>query len=105
MIGPEVEALVEAIFGSDDVLLKLRKVQAVVTHLEGFPKRRARRAARRALHFGSLEYRAIKAILKKGLDLEPMPDEQRRAWSKGSRFARRPTDVLPFSKEQHHGGL
>lgn len=104
-IGPEVTELVEAIFGSDDVLLKLRKVQAVVTHLEGFPATRARRAARRALHFGNLEYRAIKTILSKGLDLEPFPDEQSRSWSQGSRFARNPTQASLFDKEHEHGGL
>jgi transposase len=104
-IGPEVGSLVGAIFGCDDVLLKLRQVQAVVTHLETFPVARARRAAARALHFKSLEYRAIKSILSKGLDLEPLPDERSRSWSQGSRFARRPTDVLLTRKGLHHGGL
>jgi hypothetical protein len=93
-IGPEVEHLAAEIFGSDDVLLKLRKVQSVVTHLETFPKERARAAARRALHFGCLEYRGIKDILRKGLDLEPLPGETKRAWSNGSRFARTPTEYL-----------
>lgn len=99
VIGPEVQRLVEAIFGADDVLSHLRRVQAVVTHLEGFPKSRARAAALRALHFGSLEYRAIKNILAKGLDLQPLPDGHSRAWSQGSRFARRPQEALLFHKE------
>jgi hypothetical protein len=95
-MGEDVERLAEAVFGSDDVILKLRKVQSIVTHLETFPKERARAAARRALHFGCLEYRGIKDILRKGLDLEPLPGETQRAWSTGSRFARTPTDFLPF---------
>jgi len=105
LIGREVEQLVDAIFSSDDVLLQLRKVQAVVTHLETFPAQRARRAAERALHFGSLEYRSIKNILSKGLDLEPLPQKQSRAWSQGSRFARKPTDTLFPEQENQHGGL
>jgi len=101
-IGREVEDLVGEIFGSDDVLLKLRKVQAVVTHLEGFPKKRARAAARRALHFGCTDYRSIKNILRDGLDLEPIEEEKGRAWSKGSRYARQPSETLFPVKEPIH---
>jgi hypothetical protein len=101
-IGPDVARLAAEIFGSDDVLLKLRKVQAVVTHLEGFPKVRACAAARRALHFGCLEYRALKSILRQGLDLAPLPTASRRPWSQGSRFARKPTEALFARKEPAH---
>lgn len=95
-LGPEVEQLVEEIFGSDDVLLQLRRVQNVVRYLETFPRDRARRAAARALHFGCLDYRTIKNILKKGLDLEPLCEESNsRAWSSGSRFAREATSFTP----------
>ena len=102
-IGEEVEALVTAIFDSDDVLYQLRKVQAVVTHLEGFPRERARAAARRALHFGCLDYRDINSILRKGLDLEPLPEEAGRAWSQGSLFARKPSETLTAIQEKTHG--
>jgi len=102
-IGAEVEVLAAAIFDSDDVLYQLRKVQAVVTHLEGFPCERARAAARRALHFGCLEYRSIKNILKKGLDLEPLPDDSGREWSQGSLFARNPSETLTAIQEKTHG--
>jgi transposase len=93
-MATEVEHLVELIFAEDDVLTQLRRVQAIVTHLESFPPERARAAARRALHFGCSDYRGIKSILKQGLDLEPLPAERQRAWSKGARFARTPTDPL-----------
>jgi len=97
-IGEEVERVATLIFDSDDVLLQLRKVQAVVTHLERFPRERAKNAAARALHFGCLDYQGIKNILVKGLDLEPIPDEAKtRGWSTGSRFARRP-DEFSFMK-------
>lgn len=103
VIGAEVEQLAQAIFGSDDVLLHLRRVQAVVTHLEGFPPKRAQAAARRALHFERFDYQGIKNILRKGLDLEPLPGEDERSWSSGSRFARRPTEQLLAFKEKTHG--
>lgn len=91
-LGTEVERLVSAIFDSDDVLLQLRRVQGVVCHLETFPRERARKAAARALHYGCLDYRSIKSILRKGLDLEPLPDKKRmREWASGSRFARQAT--------------
>lgn len=103
-IDKEVAQLAERIFDSDDVLYQLRKVQAVVTLLGGYPKKRARRAALRALHFGCLEYRSIKNILVKGLDLEPLPEEQEeRAWARRSRFARLPTDTLFAAQEKTHG--
>ncbi len=103
-IGPEVVQLAEAIFDADDVLHQLRKVQGVVTLLGGFPRLRARRAAKRALHFGCLDYRGVKNILTKAIENEPLPEErQERAWASGSRFARRPTETLFATKEKTHG--
>jgi transposase/DNA-binding CsgD family transcriptional regulator len=101
-MGADVERLVERIFGADDVLTQLRRVQAVVTHLSAFPPERAQAAARRALHFGCLEYRAIKTILRQGLDLQPLPDPRDRHWAHGSRFARSPTESLFAHKEDLH---
>lgn len=102
VLGADPERLIARIFGADDVLTQLRRVQAIVTHLEGFPRERAQAAARRALHFGCLDYRGIKNILKAGLDLEPLPGESVRAWSKGARFARKPTEPLFAHKESFH---
>jgi hypothetical protein len=48
-------------------------VQAVVTHLERHPVERAEAACRRARHFGAFGYGAVKNILVRGLDLEPLP--------------------------------
>lgn len=102
-LGEEVLRLATAIFDSDDVLLQLRKVQAVVSHLEGFPKERAAAACRRALAYGCLEYRGLKDILRKGLDLAAAPPSPSRAWSSGSRFARTPSPSLPLTQEPIHG--
>ena len=65
---------IRAVFDSDDVLSQLRAVQAMVTHLETFPVERARAACRRAEHFASYGYGALKNILRRGLDLEPLPE-------------------------------
>jgi transposase len=101
-IGKEVEQLAQEIFDADDVLLNLRKVQAVVSHLETFPPPRARAAARRALFYGSIDYRSIKAMLRKGLDLQPLEQKFTRAWSQGSRFARTPNGNLFATQELTH---
>jgi len=58
------------------VLLCLRTVQAVVTHLEPFPKERANRACVRALSFGNFKVGAIKSILRNALDFAPLDSEQ-----------------------------
>ncbi len=100
-IGEPVELLAKKIFDSDDVLLQLRRVQAIVTHLEGFPAERAQNAARRALHFDSFEYRAIKSILAKGLDYHALPEEPARPWATKSRYARVPRPSL-FPENQTH---
>jgi transposase len=72
-LGAEVGDYVRAVFDSDDVLSMLRAVQAIVTHLETFPRQRAAAAARRAHFYGNYSYGGIKAILRQGLDLQPLP--------------------------------
>jgi len=110
-IGPETAALVEAIFGDDEVLLPLRKVQAVVAHLEAFPRTRAENASRRAHHFGVHDYRGIKEILKRALDLEPLQTTLALGASRPGpaappvpppRFVRPVTEMLAGKKENRH---
>jgi transposase len=72
-IGDDVGVYIREVFASDDVLLQLRTVQAIVTYLEGHPAHRARAACARARYFASYSYGAIKNILRKGLDLQPLP--------------------------------
>lgn len=72
-IGESVAAWVSEAFDNDDVLYQLRLVQNVVLHLEGHPKERANNACRRASHFGCYTYGGVKEILKKALDMEPLP--------------------------------
>jgi len=93
-IGKPAGDYVTAIFDSDDVLHKLRQVQAVVTHLQGFPDERANAACVRALHYGNYTYQGIKDTLRRGLDLVPIPGGGNRLadhWSNRPRFSRVPS--------------
>ncbi|RKH64636.1 IS21 family transposase [Corallococcus interemptor] len=72
-LGEKVLTYVRAVFDSDEVLSQLRAVQAIVTHLEGFPPERARAAARRAHYYGTYSYGGLKNLLRQGLDLQPLP--------------------------------
>ena len=92
-IGHPVGEYVRAIFDSDDVLSKLRRVQAIVTHLQTFPESRARAACVRALHYRNFTYAGIKDILRRGIDLEPLPGGGNKLeghWSHKPRFSRVP---------------
>ena len=72
-LDEEVGVYIREVFDADDVLSQLRAVQGIVTHLERFPVERARAACRRARFYGLHSYGGIKNILRKGLDLEPLP--------------------------------
>jgi hypothetical protein len=103
-LGDDVGTFVRSMFDADDVLSQLRKVQALVMHLEKFPPERAQAACRRAAHFGATSYQAVRDILRRGLDLEPLPSEQAPSaptWS--PRFAR-DTRALALSRIVPDGG-
>lgn len=72
-LGEQVGQYIREVFDSGDVLSLLRQVQAIVTHLEQFPPERAAAACRRASFFGNYSYIGIRNILRKGLDMEPLP--------------------------------
>jgi len=102
-LGNDVLTFVREVFDADDVLHQLRAVQAIVTHLETFPVERAAAACRRASYFRCFGYGAVKNILRKGLDLEPLPsvvvpssDPTERP-----RFARNVQELLDFTLEDH----
>lgn len=87
-MGEDVGRYIRAVFDSDDVLSQLRAVQGIVTHLETFPVERARGACRRAEHFASYGYGALKNILRRGLDLEPLTEPTTAQSTTTPRFAR-----------------
>ncbi len=100
-LGDDVLAYVREVFDADDVLLQLRSVQSIVTHLETFPIERAVAACRRASYFGCHGYGALKNILRKGLDLEPLPSVMvpNADPSERPRFARNAQELLDFTPE------
>jgi transposase len=93
-LGEPVLAYVQAVFDSDDVLDQLRQVQAIVTHLEKFPLARAHAACSRASFYGSHSYLAIKNILRKALDLQPLPNAVAPSSQTTFRFARNVRELL-----------
>ena len=111
-IGSDVHDYIQNVFDSDRELSKLRDAQNIVTHLETFPKSRAAAACRRAKYFGNYRYVAIKNIMKKALDLEPLPEPAvPRPSIEKARFARNPSELvinrlelfLDNTKEDNHG--
>lgn len=102
-IGPETATYVKALFDADDVLSMLRQVQAVVMHLEKFPKERAEAACRRGSFFGTYGYVGLKNILTRALDLEPLPVAVAPEGSppEGFRFARTATELLSKQETQN----
>lgn len=106
-IGPQTAELVKEIFESDEVLSQLRKVQCIVTHLEGFPVQRAEAASQRARFYGTYSYRGVKGILAKALDFEPLPTALVPASESGTpaQFARSTRELLaahaPVWEEPH----
>ncbi len=103
-IGSDVGVFVREVFQSDDVLLQLRAVQAIVMHLEKFPAERANAAACRASFYGSYTYQAVKNILTRALDLQPLPmTKPNPVWADAPRFARDiSTLVDPGGRHEHH---
>ena len=103
-LGPEVGAYIREVFDSGDVLDQLRTVQAIVSHLVDFPPARAKAACLRASFYGSYKYGALKAILRKGLDFEPLPNVAPVATPPlaAPRFARNVRELLQYTKEDWH---
>lgn len=93
---------VRRVFDQDDALSMLRPVQAIVTHLERFPRERAIAACRRADYYGAYRYDTVKRILVQGLDLQPLPiaTVPDCTGSPGTyRFARRLSELLEPTHE------
>lgn len=96
-IGPSCLALVTALF-ADRVLVRLRAVQGVLRFAETFGPARLEAACTRALYFGTPSYHAVKAILAKGLDQEPLTPAASvpvaRTYTEGGLFCRDPNTLL-----------
>jgi hypothetical protein len=96
-IGPQCHALIQALF-ADQVLVNLRAVQAVLRLEKTYGRQRLEAACARAVNFGSLRYRSVKAILAKRLDqATPTPAsnaELADTYTRGGRFCRDPQTLL-----------
>ncbi len=73
LMGQPVVDYVNEVLESDDVLSKLRDIQAIVEHLETYPLDRAQGACRRASFYSNYSYQGVKRILLSAKDLEPLP--------------------------------
>lgn len=98
-MGDEVGVYMREVFALDDVLSMLRRVQSIVTLLEKHPRKRAALACRRATFYANYEYRGIKNILQKGLDMEPLPTVIAPDGLENPRFARKPAELLQLKLE------
>lgn len=66
-IGPNCQELIQTLF-ADQVLVNLRAAQGVLRLEKTYGSQRLEAACSRAIRFGSVRYRTVKAILAKGLD-------------------------------------
>jgi transposase InsO family protein len=94
-LGEDVGAYVRAIMASDEVHHPLRRVQAIVRTLEGLPVKRARSVARHAARFACFRPDAVRRIVNKGHDLQPIDGAFVSVqWATQPRFARQATAFL-----------
>jgi transposase len=95
---------VREVLESDDVLSKLRDVQAIVTFLEQYPRHRAEAASRRASFFGNYTFQGVKRILVSALDLEPVPTVVNFGHGRldRPRFARTVDELMASTLEDSH---
>jgi len=107
-MAPEIGDFIRRVFDQDDVLLNLRTVQSMVRLLGQHPRERAVAACLRAGHFGNYTYQGLKNILRRALDLEPLPATPAPAATDPStvqpRFARSVAElVFPNLETDHYG--
>lgn len=101
-MGEEIGQLVREIFDADDVLYQLRTVQSIMKLLESYPLERARAACSRASFYGITSYGAVKKILQKGLDRQPLPTavELPSGCLSEPKYARNLSELLANAREE-----
>jgi hypothetical protein len=67
------------------------------------PDRASVRRVARARHYGNLTYQAVRDILRRGLDFEPLPNTQTSTWSTAPRFARDVRELVASRLDQNGG--
>ncbi len=97
-IGPATFQVVEILL-SDRPLDRLRSVQAILRLQESVGPQRLEAACTRAVYYGDVNYRRIKAILNAALDREPLPDNLAAPLAASHTFARASTEFFPLAAE------
>jgi hypothetical protein len=91
MVGTHCKKLIERLF-ADRVLDNLRAAQGIISLGKTYGHSRLDSACQRALFFDNPRYKAVKIILKKGLDQEPYLesafDQLGEAYTGKGRFSR-----------------
>lgn len=72
-VGPATQQVVDTLL-TERPLDRLRAVQAILRLEESVGPQRLEAACARALYFGDVRYRSVKAILNAALDREPLPE-------------------------------
>jgi len=97
-IGPAVGQVVDLLL-SDRPLDRLRSVQAILRLEESVGPQRLEAACARAVYYGDVNYRRIKAILNAALDREPLPDTLPLLPSPSHTFARAGAEFFTLQAE------
>jgi transposase len=97
-IGPAARQVVETLL-ADRPLDRLRSVQAILRLEESVGPQRLEAACARAVYYGDVNYRRIKAILNAALDREPLPDSLSTLPSQPHTFARPSTEFFSLPAE------
>ncbi len=96
-IGEHCERLIQRLF-NDRVLDNLRAAQGIVGFKKRYGRARLNAACQRALTFDNIRYHAIKQILEKGLDQQPLTedifDTLADSYTGGGRYSRDTASLL-----------
>lgn len=103
-LAREVGEYIDEVFASDDVLSKLRDVQAIVTELRKYPVSRAIGAVTRARFYANYSFVSVRRILRAALDLQELPIALTTPPEHPGemRFARSAEELLTHHKEELH---
>ncbi len=102
-IGEQVGQWVAELFDGDPVLSRVNTAQRAVLFLETVTSARAEAACRRARHFESYSVKALRGILKRGLEGEPLDEAEsvlppEKPETTPPRFARTPAEVAAWAR-------
>ena len=98
-VGPATAQAVESLL-SERPLDRLRSAQGILRLQESVGAPRLERACARAIHFGVVSYRQIKAILNAALDQAPLPEETSPATKERFVFARSALEFFAPAREE-----